>query len=123
MFKEHVKNLEMSFQNIIALAFKNISTVQDAVELLENFDTLAKRPFVRDFVHNKAASTMVYKMFLQEINQVYETFEARNKKPVPMPFSHPHYAGQAIWAYSLIVRLRKAEASIRHLYFVNESQV
>jgi len=84
---------------------------------------LAKRPFVRDFVHNKAASTMVYKLFLQEINEVYETFEARNKKPVPMPFSHPNYAGQAIWAYSLIVRLDKARASIRHLYFVTESQV
>jgi hypothetical protein len=67
LFKERIKNLEMSFQNIIALAFKNISTVQDAVELLENFDTLAKRPFVKEFVQNKAASTMVFKLFQQEI--------------------------------------------------------
>jgi hypothetical protein len=123
LFKDKVKNLEMSFQNIIALAFKNISTVQDAVELLENFDTLAKRPQVKEFVHNKAASTMVMKLFQEELIEVYETFEARNKKPIPMPFSHPYYAGQAIWAYSLIVRLDRAKDATRNLYFVNESPV
>jgi dynein heavy chain len=123
LFKENVKNLEMNFQNIITLAFKNISTVQDAVELLENFDTLAKRPFVRDFVHNKAASTMVFKLFQQEIQEVNETFESKAKKPIPMPFSHPYYAGQAIWAYSLIVRLDKARSAIRNLYFVAETPV
>jgi hypothetical protein len=40
-----------------------------------------------------------------------------------MPFSHPYYAGQAIWAYSLIVRLDKARSAIRNLYFVAETPV
>jgi len=79
------------YQNIIALAFKNVSTVSDAVEMLENFDSLAKRPLVRDYVHKKAAE-MVYKLFKDEIKEVEETFDGHDKAgkgPPPMPFSHP----------------------------------
>ena len=65
-FKENCKALEMIYHNIITLAFKNVSTVSDAVEMLENFDTLAKRPLVKDFVHKKAAE-MVFKLFKDEI--------------------------------------------------------
>lgn len=57
------------YQNFIANAFKNITTVADAVEMLENFDTLAKRPLVIDYVQKKAAE-MVYKLFRDEINEV-----------------------------------------------------
>jgi len=61
-FKEQCKSLEIMYQNIITLAFKNVSSVTDAVEMLENFDSLAKRPLVKDFVHKKAAD-MVYMLF------------------------------------------------------------
>ena len=109
------------YQNIIALAFKNVSSVSDAVEMLENFDSLAKRPLVIDYVHKKA-SDMVYKMFLAEIKEIEETFEANPKRPPPMPFSHPKYAGLAIWTYSLIVRLDKAKTAVERLYFIPENQ-
>jgi len=95
------------YQNIITLAFKNVSSVTDAVEMLENFDSLAKRPLVKDFVHKKAAD-MVYKLFKDEIKEVEETFESAPKNPPPMPFSHPKYGGLAIWAYSLILRIDKS---------------
>lgn len=122
LFKEDCKSLEMTIHNIISLAFKNVSTVSDAVELLENFDTLAKRPLVRDFVHRKAAD-MVYKLFAQEIKEVEDTFESQGKKAPPMPFSHPKHAGLAIWAYSLIVRLDRARNAVRNLHFVPESNL
>jgi hypothetical protein len=110
------------YHNIIQLAFKNVSTVSDAVEMLENFDSLAKRPLVKDYVHKKAAE-MVYKLFKDEIKEVEETFESNPKKPPPMPFSHPKYGGLAIWAQSLIVRIDRAKAAIEGLYFVPESQL
>jgi hypothetical protein len=96
------------YQNIITLAFKNVSSVSDAVEMLENFDSLAKRPLVKDFVHKRAAE-MVFKLFKEEIKEIEETFEGAVKKPPPMPFSHPKYAGLAIWTHSLIVRIDKAK--------------
>jgi dynein heavy chain len=118
-FKEQCKSLEIMYQNIIALAFKNVSSVADAVEMLENFDSLAKRPLVKDYVHKKAAE-MVYKLFRDEVKEVEETFEQNQKKIPPMPFSHPRYAGLAIWAQSLIVRIDKAKSAIEDLYFIPE---
>lgn len=109
------------YQNIIVLAFKNVSNIPDAVEMLENFDSLAKRPLVIDYVHKKAAD-MVYKLFLTEIKEVEETFESNHKRPPPMPFSHPRWAGLAIWTYSLIVRIEKAYNALENLYFIPENQ-
>jgi hypothetical protein len=107
------------YQNIIQLAFKNVSTVSDAVEMLENFDSLAKRPLVKEFVQKRAAD-MVYKLFRDEIKEVEETFEANPRRPPPMPFSHPKHGGLAIWARSLLVRLEKSMTAIEGLYFIPE---
>ena len=76
--------------------------------MLENFDSLAKRPMVKDYVHKKAAE-WVYKLFMDEIKEVEDMFESVSKKPAPMPISHPKHGGQAIWAQSLIVRIDKAK--------------
>jgi dynein heavy chain len=121
-FKEQCKSLEMRYQNIISLAFKNVATVSDGVEMLENFDSLAKRPLVKDFVHKRAAE-MVYKLFKEEIKEVEEIFDGHDKAgkgTPPMPFSHPHYGGLAIWARCLITRIDKSKNAIEGLYFIPE---
>ena len=46
----------------------------DAIEMLENFNSLAKRPMVKDYVQKKAAE-WVYKLFMDEIKEVEELFE------------------------------------------------
>lgn len=74
VFKEKIKDLEINYQNIIALTFKSVSTVPDAIEMLENFNSLAKRPMVKDYVNKKAAE-WVYKLFMDEIKEVEELFE------------------------------------------------
>jgi Dynein heavy chain, N-terminal region 1 len=61
---------------------------------------------------------MVYKLFIEEIKQIEDIFEA--KTPPPMPFSHPTYGGNAIWSYSLIVRANRAKDAIDGLYFIND---
>jgi len=114
IFKEKVKELELMWQHIIALAFKNVSTVNDAVEMLENFHSLAKRPLVKEYVQKKAAE-MVFKLFKDEIKEVEEIFESHTKQPPPMPFSHPKYGGLAIWVSSLIIRIEKSKEILDHL--------
>jgi len=52
-FKDQIKNLEIMYQNIIS--FKNVATIGEAVELLENFDHLAKRPAIKEYVQKRAA--------------------------------------------------------------------
>lgn len=41
-FKENMKNLEIMYMNTISLSFKNITTIPEACEMVENFDKLAK---------------------------------------------------------------------------------
>lgn len=55
MFKDQVKLLEIMYTNIISKTFSCVSTIEDAVEMLENFYQLAKRPSIIDFVTKKAA--------------------------------------------------------------------
>ena len=85
--------------------------------MLENFNSLAKRPMVKDYVNKKAAE-WVYKLFMDEIKEVEELFENPQKKKPPMPVSHPKFGGLAIWAQSLITRIDKAKNAIHGLYFI-----
>jgi len=88
IFKEEVKQIEIIYTTIIALTFKHVSTIEDAVEMLENFYQLARRPAVMEYVQKKAAE-QVYKLFMEEIKEIEETFESEKKKNPPMPVSHP----------------------------------
>jgi len=123
-FKDSVKSIETFYTTIIALTFKHVSTVSDAVEMLENFQQLAKRSSIEEYVHQKAAA-QVYNLFMAEIKEVELQFDtgASNKKRPPMPVSHPQYGGLAIWAYSLIKRLDYSKQVIDNLYFVPNSQL
>lgn len=69
-----MKNLEIMYMNTISLSFKNITTIQEGCEMVENFDKLAKRQPIKDFVH-KNATEMVYSLFLDELKQVEEIHE------------------------------------------------
>lgn len=90
--------------------------------MLENFNSLAKRPMVKDYVQKKAAE-WVYKLFMDEIKEVEELFENPGKKKPPMPVSHPKYGGLAIWAQSLITRIDKAKNAIQGLYFIPDHPI
>lgn len=116
-FKEEVKQIEIIYTTIIASTFKHVSTLENAVEMLENFYLLARRPAVMDYVQKKAAE-QVYKLFMDEIKQIEETFDFKNQPP--MPFSHPTYGGTAIWSYSLLTRANRARDAIEGLYFIPE---
>jgi dynein heavy chain, axonemal len=119
-FKEQVKNLETIYTTIIAKTFQHVSTMEDAVEMLENFYQLAKRQSIKDYVQQKAAE-LVYAMFIKEISEVEEIFEGiHHKKKPPMPISHPEFGGIAIWTYSLINRVERAKNAIDAIFFVKE---
>jgi hypothetical protein len=120
MFKENVKQLENIYITIIAKTFHHVSTIEEAVEMLENFYQLAKRPNIIEYVQTKAAE-QVYNMFIAEMNEVEEIFEnGHQKKAPPMSLSHPHHSGIGIWAYSLIQRIDRAKRAIDGIFFVKD---
>jgi dynein heavy chain len=73
-FKEEVKQIEIIYTTIVQQTFKHVSTIEDAVEMLENFYCMAKRPAVIEFVQKKATE-LVYKLFMDEIKQIDDMFE------------------------------------------------
>lgn len=107
-FKENQKSLEIIYRNTVLHAFKNITTVAEGVEMLENFHQLAKRQLVKEYINTKAAE-YVYKLFGNEMKEVEEMYENYTKTYLPMPPSHPKYAGLAIWALSLMIRIDTAK--------------
>lgn len=116
-----MKGIETFYTTIIALTFKHVATCSDAVEMLENFQQLAKRSSITEYVHQKAAQS-VYNLFMLEIKEVENQFDhGISKRRPPMQVSQPHYGGLAIWAYSLICRLDKAKQVIENLYFIPKS--
>jgi hypothetical protein len=118
-FKDEVKGIETFYTTIITLTFNHVSTSSDAVEMLENFQQLAKRASIQEFVHTKAANT-VYMKIIQEIKEIESQFDVgmSGKKRPPMSCSNPSFGGLAVWALSLIARLDKAYALTDNMYFV-----
>lgn len=107
-FKENQKSLEIMYRNTALHAFKNITTVEEGVEMLENFHQLAKRQLVKDYINSKAAEN-VYNLFMTEMKEVEEMYENYIKSTPPMAPSLPKFAGLAIWALSLIIRIDKSK--------------
>jgi hypothetical protein len=65
-------------------------------------------------------------MFEAEIKEVEELYDThtnphKNKRP-PMPFSHPEFAGNAIWIQSLIVRIDKARDTLETMNFIPQHE-
>ena len=118
-FKENQKSLEIMYRNTALHAFKNITTVVEGVEMLENFHQLAKRQLVKEYIETKAAEN-VYKLFMDEMKEVEEMYENYTKIVPPMSPSLPKYSGLAIWALSLLSRIERSKKAIDSLFFIPE---
>lgn len=61
-------------------------------------------------------------MFDSEIKEVQELFDSNTNKKnrPPMPYSHPQYAGMAIWVKSLISRIDKGRDQLDQMDFINK---
>ena len=104
VFKSGVKDLEVMMTNVIMLAFDCVTSLESRVELLEAFQSMAKRESIRRCVEKKTSEC--YAEFLQELNIVKKHFDQKRRSP-PVHRSCPKYAGAALWAVSLSRRLER----------------
>jgi hypothetical protein len=63
-FMSGVKDLEVMLTNVVASAFDSVSTLQSAVELLQAFYHLSKRPSMKNVIEKQASH--VFEMFKAE---------------------------------------------------------
>lgn len=64
-FKSGMKELDVMYQNVIDYSFKQVTTVEQGVEMLEAFDYLAKRESIKICVRKKAAE--ILNLFISEV--------------------------------------------------------
>lgn len=89
------------YQNVIDFAFKQVTTIEQGVNMLEAFDYLAKRDSIKTCVKKKAIEVM--NLFISEIESAKQEIE--NKKDPNTPLHHGKYSGGAILIRSVIFRL------------------
>ncbi|RQM24639.1 hypothetical protein B5M09_005107 [Aphanomyces astaci] len=104
VFKNGVKDLEAMTQNVINAAFDSVSTISAGCDLLQAFQTIAKREAIRRCVEKRTVD--VYGMFKAEVVTVRNLFE-KNKAVPPLSITEPQYAGAALWARGLQLRVKE----------------
>jgi dynein heavy chain len=103
IFKNGVKDLELMIQNIITLAFEDVSGIRAYIELLDTFFYIAKRNSIKRMVEKKCSE--LFNLLLQELTVIKTEFERYRKTP-PILRAHPDFAGSVFWAKSLMKRMK-----------------
>ncbi|CAK4669134.1 unnamed protein product [Aphanomyces euteiches] len=104
VFKNGVKDLEAMTQNVINAAFDSVSTISAGCDLLQAFQMISKREAIRRCVEKRTID--VYAMFKAQVVTVRNLFE-KNKASPPLSTTEPQYAGSALWARGLQLRVKE----------------
>jgi len=115
-FKLKLKDFESHFISIIKSAFEGVNTVLQGVEMLEAFETLAKREAIKQAVQKMASE--VYKMFIADLDLVKKEYDARTK--VELPTYQPRFGGAALWFRALITRIERQKQALEQLTFITD---
>ena len=93
------------FQNVINTAFEGAATTGAGVELLDAFNSLARREAIKRCVEKKSAE--VFAAISNELSVVKKGFDKAKAAPPLLHRDHPKYAGAALWARSLHLRVQR----------------
>ena len=90
--------------NVVSQAFDAVSTLQGAIELLQSFYHLNRRPSMKHVVERQASH--VFDMFRGELEAVQRDYvRHRQRRYPPVPPTHPRLSGTALWARGLLQRI------------------
>jgi dynein heavy chain len=80
-FKNGIRDLELRMQSVIASAFETVTDVENGIELLEAFSTLAKRDIIKRTVEEKT-SEICLKFIKVRFNNYLLTFRLWNSSKI-----------------------------------------
>lgn len=112
-FRSSMKDLEVMMINVVSLAFESVTTVEQAVELLDIFMHLSVREPIKRALDKRTVE--VYNIFNDELNNVKKEMTT---KSIPMPFNHPKFAGLAHWTRQLKKRIEKSMMVLDRAHFL-----
>ena len=104
-----------------------VETVEHGVELIEAFDSLAKRQTIIQCVQRCADK--IYSMFIKEMEKAKVEHEQMINKniskelSISMPIGSAVKSGVAIWTQSLIKRVERLHDYTQKLTFIKETKL
>ena len=105
-FKTSLRHLEVMTNNVIrsACAVDGLPNVSAGVELLEAFQSMAKRESIKILLDTMTAN--LYRMFMDELAAVRKEFDTFKRDP-QIHHGFPKHAGAALWAKGLHARISR----------------
>ncbi|KAF1335297.1 Dynein heavy chain, partial [Globisporangium splendens] len=102
LFKNGMKDLEAMTQNVINGAFESVSMISAGVDLILAFRKIAQREVIKRCVEKRTIE--IFGIFKTTIATICNLFE-KNKHAPPLSPNEPQFAGSALWARSLLLRV------------------
>ncbi|ETO26653.1 hypothetical protein RFI_10483 [Reticulomyxa filosa] len=117
-FRGHIKELERRLALILATGFDDLTTIRARFQLLDGFESLLKRPMLKDeFYHKKVE---LIKEFVQEMRAMQKQFNDACKDP-PVTKNMPPFYGAVAWARGYRTRIEPQMQKLRQVIFGEDS--
>lgn len=129
-FTENINELKVKFTNTIDLAFMNVKTVREGVELIDKFKSIAFLPEIKKHIDKKVLQKVenIFKDDLEQVTSVFDnlrdqkaTGEHDVTKCPKIPPMIPRHAGLAMIAQSLVFRLESQVKELEMLKMLDNS--
>ena len=111
IFSKHVEDLEDMYKNTISSAFKRVNTLEEAVNYVENFYSLAKLQKIKNYIKNDIALEVIY-IYTNEIEQMNEK---NNQKTFVRMNMQTAEGSNTLWSKYLSLRMEDYEKLIQRM--------
>ena len=111
IFSKHVEDLEDMYKNTISSAFKRVNTLEEAVNYVENFYSLAKLQKIKNYIKNDIALEVIY-IYTNEIEQMNEK---NNQKTFVRMSMQTAEGSNTLWSKYLSLRMEDYDKLIQRM--------
>jgi hypothetical protein len=114
LFSKHIEDLEDMYKNTISSAFKRVNTLEDAVNYVENFYSMAKLPKIKMFIKSDIALEVIELLF-SELNKM----KAKNEtKGFYRGLKMTQEGSNTMWSKFLTLRLEDYSKAIQKMNLI-----
>jgi len=103
-FNVHISDLEGSLQQFINQSFENITSIEQSLALLKQFQTILQRESLKNDLDGKF--TVIFHNYGLDLTTVQEIYEKYKHNP-PIPRNMPPVAGNIMWSRHLLKRIEE----------------
>ncbi|RHY51106.1 hypothetical protein DYB38_003376 [Aphanomyces astaci] len=103
-FNVRISDLELSFQHFINQSFESITSIEQSLNLLKQFQTILQRENLRNDLDSKF--TVIFHNYGLDLTTVQEIYEKYRHDP-PIARNLPPVAGNILWSRHLLRRIEE----------------